>query len=232
MVMEKTRYNLFNLIHKGLRLMMYDTAAQLQRTDFASPETTRPVINQLEVLLTYFEGHADHEDSVVLPYVQRHDPVLVDDFEKQHVEDHRLGAELTHAIEQWRNEKNTQTRRAAGRRIVYAFNTFIAFNLDHMNKEEHLLNEVLWKHYSDTELKGITQQIIQRIDIETLTALSRWMMRAVSKDEVMDWLKGVKMTAPEHVFVYYCKLAQEELPPLVWSDVRAILFTVHEIIEH
>jgi len=212
--------------------MMYDTAFKIQTADFSTLVGAGPVITQLEQVLSYFEGHAHHEDNEVLPLVNRFDTALVMDFENQHEEDHRLGDEISKAINLWKVAEGAVARLKAGRKIFYAFNEFVAFNLNHMNKEEEFINAVLWKNYSDEELHGVTQRIIQKIKPQILFELSRWMMKSINVREAMDWLMGVKVSAPAEVFRIYLKMAHEEMPADKWLTIKESLFDEALITEH
>jgi hypothetical protein len=230
--MYHQRYNLFNLIHKGLRHIMYDTALKIQTADFSTVNGAEPVITRIEQLLSYFEEHAHHEDTFVLSAIQQYDAELVEDFERQHEEDHRLGHELTQALTAWKIAEGSVARLAAGRKIFFLFNEFIAFNLYHMNKEEQLINEVLWRHYSDIELHGITHQIVQNIKPQILFEESRWMMRSINVREAIDWLMGIKVSAPAEIFTLYLKMAHEEMPIERWLKVKESLFDERLITEN
>lgn len=230
--MNHQRYNLFNLIHKGLRHLMYDTALKIQVADFSTLVGAGPVITQVEQVLFFFEQHAHHEDNEILPLVNRFDPALVIDFENQHEEDYLLGSEISKAVNLWKIAEGAVARLSAGRKIFYAFNDFVAFNLSHMNKEEELINAVLWKNYSDEELHGVTQRIIQKIKPQILFEQSRWMMKSINVREAMDWLMGVKVSAPGEVFRMYLKMAHEEMPADKWLTIKESLFDETLITEH
>lgn len=218
--MEQERYNLFNLIHKGLRHVLYDVAIKIQRADFGSASETFETLSRVEVLIDYFEGHADAEDTFILPALHRYDPVLVNDFEKQHVEDHRLGNLLEDIIQKIKSEESITKRIQLGQNLLHLYHEFVAFNLYHMNKEENVLNKVLWQNFTDQELQAITQQIIQSIKPQKLMALNRWMMRSINITEVTAWLTGVKRGAPEAVFITYLQLAEEELTPEMFAELK------------
>jgi hypothetical protein len=221
--MNHQRFNIFNLIHKGLRNNLYDTALKIQRTDFSSVEETTPVIAQLEQLLFYFEEHARHEDTFVLPAIARHNPKIVREFESEHEEDHRLSQDMRAFVTQWRLEKMESPRVIWGKRIFYSFNRFVAFNLKHTNKEEELLNPILWENYSDEELETISQKIIQSIKPDILMAQSRWMMRSINRKEAIGWLSGVKRNAPNEIFRLFIQMAQQELSESTWNEVKTTL---------
>ena len=63
------RYNIFYMIHKGLRQMLYQTASRMLQTDFSQSEDTNELLPQITELLDLFDGHAQTEDNFVLPAI-------------------------------------------------------------------------------------------------------------------------------------------------------------------
>lgn len=217
--MNIQRFNLFNRVHKGLRGFLYNVALSIQQTDFARPQAVE-TIEKLEQLMHFFDKHANVEDQFILPLVTRHNEALVNDMEKDHEVDHRLIEELMDQIDVWKNATQPDTKVSAGRKIFYAFNEFIAFNLYHMNREENELMCTMWQHMTDDEIREIEQQIIQSINPEVLFEECRWMMRSISNTEIIEWLAGVKMNAPEPVFLQLCAIGTEELPAERWEEIQ------------
>ncbi|QDK78704.1 hypothetical protein EXU85_08820 [Spirosoma sp. KCTC 42546] len=220
--MQNQRYNVFNQIHKGLRGMLYDTAIRLQQTDFSQSEASE-VIDQLTQVLLFFDDHAEHEDRFILPHIRKHDAQLIDELEKDHEIDHRLTQTLFDHIQEWKTVSSDNQREAIGQRILLAFSEFIAFNLYHMNKEENVLIYLLWKHYTDAEIREMEGEILKAIPPQTLMAESRWMMRSINDKEVVEWLMGVRQGAPVAVFDTFLQMAKEELPSERLTKVHAAL---------
>jgi len=52
------RYNSFNIIHKGLRAALYQTALQLQQTDFIEEDQAEEALGKVKEIVMLFEGHA------------------------------------------------------------------------------------------------------------------------------------------------------------------------------
>jgi hypothetical protein len=221
--MELIRYNVFNQIHKGLRLMLFNTGTAIQQTDFTEVAEASCVIQQLEEILSYFDQHADHEDTYILPNVTIHNSILVDELEQDHGDDHALVQNLLHHISLWKYAADKETMKKAGEQLHYVFNDFIAFNLYHMNKEERILNKVLWKHYTDLEILGMEQEILNSIQSDVLIEESKWMMRAINNQEVIEWIVGVKNGAPAEVFNTFLNMARQELPEKRWQQIRSVL---------
>ena len=149
-----------------------------------------------------------------------HDPLLAESFEAEHVKDEELAAMLEKAMEQCRQVSGPDACRMAGWELQRIFDEFTAFNLQHMNREETLLNEVLWKLFTDQELITLVQQIAAGIPPEKNQHYSLWMLRGNNNADVAGWLSQVKRTAPPGVFDNLYALAaaglgRERLKPIL-----------------
>jgi hypothetical protein len=213
------RYNIFLQIHKGLRALLYETALQMQHTDFWNVEEGENAIEAVSDVVRLFEKHAATEDTLVFPSVEKYDPAVSDAFEQEHVKDHLLGNMLTEAMVSYREAAVINEKAEAGRRVQLAFTKFMVFNLEHMAKEEEVINPILWRHYSDPELMGITQVILSKLSQEDRIEVSRWMMRGLNNSEITGWLKGVEKNAPEDVFRSLFVTAEKELPERRFREV-------------
>ena len=56
------RFNIFNQIHKGLRVLLYDTATVLQQTDFSDAGQTRVALEKVNKVLHMFSQHGKNEE--------------------------------------------------------------------------------------------------------------------------------------------------------------------------
>lgn len=208
----KPRYNSFLMIHKALRAMLMDATLELQHADFLNIEKTTAVLKKLEIVVDMFEMHASHEDSLVLPMIQELSPETSQLFEAEHVKDHELGERLKAAIESINTASDAAARLAAGQQLLYIFYDFVAFNFAHMNKEETILNEVIWKYYSDEAILKVNQQIVQRNTPAQMQTAAYWMLKGCNNAEITGWLKALKASAPEAVFQSLSELSNHLLP--------------------
>lgn len=206
------RYNMFNQIHKGLRALLYETALEIQHTDFWNVEEAEEVIEGINEVVRLFEKHAHTEDNFVFPAVGKYDPAIADAFEQEHVKDHLLGQLLSESITNYKNAGVITEKAEAGRQVHNAFVKFMAFNLEHMAKEEDLLNKILWRYYTDADLAAITQQIISHVQPGDMMQYSKWMMRGLNNSEITGWLRNIEKNAPEPVFQALFSTAERELP--------------------
>jgi hypothetical protein len=214
------RYNTFNMIHKALRALLYDTALSLQQTYFADASEAESALQKVATVIHQFEQHAHHEDAHILPAIHTFEPQLVEEFEKEHEADGALGERLKQLLNIFRATTLAEERIIAGSAIVKAFNDFLIFNLEHMAKEESVLNQALWAHYTDEQIMEINQQIVSSIPEEEKAISSKWMMRGINKMEAISWLKAMKQQAPEPVFLSVYSLVRSELPMHLRIEVQ------------
>lgn len=206
------RFNMFNQIHKALRALLYDTSLALQQTWFGDTDEAEIALEKVKMVVDIFDQHARHEDNYVLPAIQQYEPSLVDTFELEHIKDHELSERLRGLLAVYNLAQKSQVKMEAGHAIVLAFQEFMIFNLQHMAKEEAVLNRVLWRYYADEELLAINQKIIAAIPAEEMAVSNAWMMRGLSNTEISGWLKAVEKTAPEAAFNNLFSIAEKELP--------------------
>lgn len=207
-----SRYNSFNAIHKALRAMLYDTALCLQQTDFGNEEEASIALDKLEQIVDAFEKHAHVEDSIVFPTISEYEPDTVQDFEEEHEEDQALAQKLSSLIAVFRHSLSAEAKLETGIILIHSFISFMAFNLEHMGREETILNPILWKYYTDEDILKIHKRIMDQVPPQQSMAAAVWMMRGMNNREIADWLNSVQKTGPAPLLESLYKLAEEVLP--------------------
>jgi hypothetical protein len=162
-----------------------------------------------------FEGHAHKEDTFILPAIEAYEPSVVAAFEAEHVEDERLGNQLIAALDKLNTATEFLEKIIAGRELNEAFAAFTAFNLQHMAKEEDIINKILWRYYSDDEIKMIGGKIAASVEPWIQDFYATWMLRGVNDFEATEWIKAVERGMPEIVFQTLLQKAEKE-----WSKER------------
>ena len=214
------RYNIFNQIHKGLRALLYETIIKLQQTDFTDAENADEAVQQVKIILDLFDEHAHTEDTFILPAIVEYEPSVVDVFAQEHVQDLALSNKLNGLLQAFSLTISPDAKREIGAAISTAVFEFMLFNLEHMKKEEDVLNKLLWRYYTDEVLHGITMNIVASAPADKMPLYNKWMMRGLSNTEIINWLKQIKNNAPEFVFNSYVDLATNELAENRWQKVQ------------
>jgi hypothetical protein len=206
------RYNSFNIIHKGLRAALYQTALQLQQTDFTEEEPAEEALNRVKEIVLLFEGHAYKEDTFILPVVNEYEPSVVAAFNAEHEEDEKLGIELNKATERVANSLTLLEKIISGRELTESFVRFMVFNLEHMAKEEDIINKILWRYYSDDEIKAVSSRISASTPPWMQDFYAKWMLRGINNTEATSWIKAIEKGVPRVVFQTLLQKAEQELP--------------------
>ncbi len=217
------RFNIFNLIHKGLRASLYQTALQLQQTDFSSEQETEATLDRVKEIVMLFEGHAHKEDTYVLPAINDFEPSVVATLEAEHVQDEALGQQLNEAIERQQKATTLIEQMTMGARLTEAFIEFMVFNLNHMAKEEDIVNKVLWRYYSDDEIRKINGQILTNTPPWIQSFYLTWMLRGINDNEAIGWIQAIERNMPPIVFQTLLQKAEEEWPANRFRKVTASL---------
>src|SRR5947208_14690806 len=122
------RYNSFYQVHKALRAMLYETAIELQRTDFNNEEQATAVLSNITTIVDVFDKHAYNEDKYVFAAIAEYEPSVVDSFEQEHVRDHELGVQVRTLINIYPTLKTDEEKKHLGSAMRKAFIDFLTFN--------------------------------------------------------------------------------------------------------
>jgi len=215
--MNSPRFNVFNQIHKAMRALLFDTVMQWQQTDMTNSEAAAPVACQVNLLLDIFDAHAHFEDNFIMHPAAHHAPELMADFEAEHETDLQLTNELRTKLGFYHEATD---KLAAANEVYYALNDFAAFNLRHMNKEEQLLNRVLWQHYTDADILDMEREIQQRISPDKMPVYFEWMIKGINDTEMLLWLSAVKCEAPDFVLATLLGACAQYLPAERWTKLE------------
>ncbi len=123
-----------------------------------------------------------------------------------------MSRQLSIAASQFESLQQPEDRAEAGKKINIDFVSFLVFNLQHMAKEEDILNRLLWRYYSDAEILQMQQRIVQNTQPWHQDFYSKWMLRGINHVEAALWLRSVQRAAPEVVYQTLFTKAQQELP--------------------
>lgn len=169
------RDDLFTIIHKGLRLGLFDITVQAGRTDWADPAQVTELGERWDGLLTLLRAHGDHEDQHILRLLDSYDPFAAEPIAEQHRDLDDLLDDLAERFE----TVLAAPRIASGLDLYRDLARFVAAYLTHMHDEETRVMGRIWACCTDQEIAGARQRFmagmsprVQALSIEyTLPAL-------------------------------------------------------------
>jgi len=218
MVME--RFNMFNNIHKALRVALYQNATLLQQTDFLDEEEVKQAEASTLQVLDLFESHAHHEDKYVNSALEKKEYWLAASFENEHVKDEALGKRVRGLFTAYRHSQSPYVKYQFGQDISIAFMDFMVFNLEHMAREEDLINKALWRHYKDDQLRAISAKIVADVPAAEIAIVARLMIKGMNGTEIREWLNEIEKHAPPAAVKALYDFAEQELPIARMKKIR------------
>ncbi|MBS1183784.1 MAG: hypothetical protein H6Q99_3664 [Proteobacteria bacterium] len=192
------RYDLYGLVHKGLRRMQCHVLPRLGANDFADADTTGKLLADMKRLLSMAAAHVEHEDSEIHVALQRYS-VSTDLVDTQH-DDHRATFKLLEEKIAAVEDAQPSGRAEAGRALYLAFAAYVADDFAHMHEEETVIAPILWTHFSDAELHQMEMRIIASMPPEENMAFMRVMLPAMNPSERKALVGGMLQTMPPEVF--------------------------------
>ena len=215
------RADLFTMIHKGIRAMLYDLGLRLQGADFSDAAARESLLKRLEHDLDMMDEHARHEDELIFPAIARFEAGTLQVLDAEHMEIYRCAEAIRSAIRAARAAGDTRFHLANGASLSRTFNEFLAMQCLHMNHEEGIASEALWRHYDNNNLEDMRRAIAARQSTARYAEWARWMLPACSDPELVRTLGGMAANASPPVRDRMFALAESVLGKERWTRIRA-----------
>ncbi|HYD65434.1 hypothetical protein [Azospirillum sp.] len=216
------RYDMYRLIHKGLRAWMADTLAAAGTLDTDDDREVAAVLARVRGLLDFCAKHVKHENTHVHAAMEARAPgstaAIAAEHEHHATEIAALEAAAA-AVESARGAARADAAHALYRRLA----AFVGENLVHMEEEEGANNAVLWAAYTDAELMAIEHAIVESQSPDDKMLGMRWIIAAATPAERAALLSAVRPTVPAEAFAGLLEMLKSVLPPAAHGKlVRAL----------
>jgi hypothetical protein len=189
-----TRYDIYALIHKGLRAFMSHTLVRVGRLDALDADDVNEVTDEVRALLAICRSHLQHENDVVHPAIESRAPGRTARIADEHVH-HEAAIDALLAL-----LPGLPGDPAAAARLYRALAAFVAESLEHMQVEETEHNAVLWATHRDDEILALEHRIVASLTPEESQLTMRWMLPHLTPAERSAMLGGMKAMAPAEAF--------------------------------
>ncbi len=210
------RVDLYTAVHKGIRVLLFDAATHVARTEFADPAEAASVHERLVRLASYLDEHSEHEDDVIQPELDRIAPEAHADLRSTHARLHGLQAEILQLASRL-GKAGANERVALGRRIHARIWPFVAEHLRHMEHEECAVNRLLWAHRTDEELALLRRMIVSSLPPGRYAEWLGLMLPAMAPSERVGLLRGLSAGVSGERFAELTIHARAALGDKAWS---------------
>jgi hypothetical protein len=220
---QTATHDVYGPVHKGLRLGLSELLVRLGHTDYGDPRATAESLAHLRRQLAMNALHLHDEDTYLHPVIRRLDGDLAQPLDAAHAEHRRAFhhlESLAHAVE----TAGERERGRAAHRLYLEFGRFVAEDLEHMHQEETVTLPALQARLTDAELGDVEGRIIGSLSPDQLIGFLQHMLPAMTPQERLAFLKGVRAAAPGDVFgLIMVRAAQPRLSPSDWSRLQLSL---------
>jgi hypothetical protein len=213
--------DLFTLIHKAVRRMLFDLAGQLQTADLSDDACVRELVRNLRQMLVLLEQHAEHEDHLIFPAIEAVAPGATCEAGHEHEAYAAKTAILQAHIDALETASTDALRVRAGRELHLAFFEFLAFTLMHLNHEEVTALPASLLHMTDEALLAIRAEIHRKTQPELYREWLRWMLPALNPKELRNMLAAARDKAPAATYQVMLDVGQTVVEPAIWAKAIA-----------
>ncbi|MFA4868892.1 MAG: hemerythrin domain-containing protein [Pedobacter sp.] len=209
--MEEMRFNLFKSVHKGLRALLADTLLQLQQTDFLIADQATIAVERIKLVLLLMHRHTKWEEDFIFPKLGAESQSMISFFTNQHYHTDALTLNIDILICGFVEAKTNAEKEAVANNLLNAFVEFLAYNFNHMNMEEQLINPLLWNNNNDNELRALQLQHLNASTSRSEQVFLQWMLIHNTNRELASWMNSMNQKSTQFNLVY--DLAQKVLAP-------------------
>jgi hypothetical protein len=216
------RFDIYKLIHKGLRNFMTDTLAAVGRMDVHDGDEVAAALTQVRDLLALCRTHAALENKFLHPALEARGAGSA----ARAAQDHETHEPTIRALEDQALEvarAEGAARAAAGLALYRGLAQFVGENFAHMQLEESAHNAALWAAYSDEELVALNAQLVASVDRDTMALVLRWMVPSINPAERAGLLSEMQRKAPADAFRGVLALIRPTLGERDWTKLMAAL---------
>ncbi len=213
------RLDLFQPVHKGLRLALADLLLDMGRTDFHDARATRAIVERLELVTAFCDDHKAAEDTVVLPALLARLSGPLPSITRAHADQARHVEELR-ATGKALLDAPESVRPIVGRTLYLHFSSFTGEVLSHMAEEEQVLSPLFERLFDEDEEKAIHAEVMAGLTMEQHARGAPFILRALSRPERVRMVSGALATMPRAVVLGLVDVVSPALPA---DDVTHLL---------
>ncbi len=213
-------YNLCTQLYKGARALLYHIALTLQQTDFSIRDEAAASLEEMQQALHLFNGYAWMEEKYMLPAIKKYSAEAVTIFKGAHEINVALSQQLKGLLQLLQQASTSRSRQDTGHAIIRAYTSFLAAKLEHLAIKEATLSTVLQTYYTEQEVIGLQQTILNAIPVQHLAVYFRWIMRGSNNTEIINLLRYFEKTGTAQAIDLMLQMLETELPVQRWKNIQ------------
>ncbi len=220
--MTTQRFASYRPIHKAMRQVLFSTSRTVGLADFDDEADVEEALAAVDRMISLLHEHRENEDKYVHPPAESRIPGITEKFVEDHDENITLSDEVQGIARQILGAGGAD-RVALGIELHEKLNAYIGIYLGHLHREETVMQQALWDHFTDEELIAIDMEIVANVPPPVMADFMTEICSSYSRSEIAPILGSIKANAPAEFAQFALKTAEEGLPPRSWEKVKASL---------
>jgi hypothetical protein len=215
------RFNIFQTSHSALRAQLLDASLQLQFTNFSKISQVQHRFDQVEELVLACQRQAEEESRYIIPALQLYQNDVPECFAGGLKRgDSPLDRIVKHMQVFEQEAGSARAGKWAATLFTASFRRLSDWVIHAMQRQEEMLNPLLWRYYTDDALYDLQLRIEGKQSISEWLSLCTWMMKDMDDSDIANWLNSMEDSLPLQVYELLLEKVAANLPRLKWNLVE------------
>ncbi|GEO10810.1 hypothetical protein [Segetibacter aerophilus] len=153
------RYNIFNKAHFPLKTSLLSACVSIDKIATHGVTFAADAVEKVKNVLQAYNETIVFEGLHIFPLVFEYEPSVWNNYASEHNRMTRLANYLKSLIQSYYHQSKAKDKLDLIASISKSYNEFMMANFDHMNDEEAVLNEILWRYYRDQVLSQLEEKM-------------------------------------------------------------------------
>ena len=171
--MRKERYNIYEKAHSKLRRQLLDAGLVVQATDFGKKAEANYAFDKIKETNSTIHQYLGQVKEILEAIITMA-PYIVMELEKGNNSIKELVIKTDNIRDQYSQAFTMSLRKKIGSEMQQLFFELTAASLKMMNREEMIVNELLWTNYTDKEIQELEKRMTElsfKIEKEEISAI-------------------------------------------------------------
>jgi len=217
--MRKERYNIFNKSHKGLRRLVLEAWAKTNKCDFISTSEVNDCIVTLLKAIRYYVYHIRRENMIIHSAINPVAPYIVTLLEKINAKGIEVASSIEYKIHRFNTESQGKGIIDFGIELQSSIFSFTSIVVQHIKKEETVLNELLWQNFTDCELLELEVKIMSHFVPEEKEWFNNQVMKCLDDNEIARWIDHILSFGNAYDADLLMETTRSALPESRWQTI-------------
>ena len=202
--------------HKAIRVELESLENKSVTLDSESTGGLDEFKSRLDFLKLFFIAHEDGEEASLYPTANN----LIKDLNKTFEWDRHVSEEYFQIIYEAIDEFRKSRERSTSLKIVRGMAALRAFLGAHENKEDEILLPLIDRELDSKEQGQVLGKAMSKFPPSTVEDVEKFLIRRLTQDERVDFLRIVKQGAPAETFKAITEWVREVLSEKEWKELK------------